>query len=532
MLRLEHAAAGIVAEPRPADDMFRLLLEQVGGALGLPVGSVWTAAGHPTSTNAGPVLRCASTWYLPGRENLAGFGAAIRGPVLEPDVGLPGRVWRSGRPEWASDLREEPACPQAEVAAQAGLTSGFCFPLVSRDGIEGLVEFLANEVPEPAPELLATLSSVGRRMGDALRRQRVDEEVRRSEARLRAVLDAALDCVVIADVDGQVLEFNPAACRTFGYTREEAIGRELAELIVPVDMRARHRAGLRRYLRTEQARVLDQRVEIIGMRAGGSVFPVELTITRVGRDGRPLFAGYLRDLSERHRADEELRATRRRVVEAAVAERQRLERDLHDGAQQRLVALGMTLARARTALPGDPSHAATMLDQAIRNLDEAALDLRNLARGIHPRNLTHHGLAAALADLARHSPVDLRLGMVPVVRFPAVVESTVYFVVSECLTNVARYAGTQMARVDVAVEDYLAETGTHRALAVAIADDGVGGADPARGTGLRGLADRLVMFDGRLEIISPVGGGTCVRAWIPLPRDGSLPPATPGDLSQ
>jgi signal transduction histidine kinase len=196
-----------------------------------------------------------------------------------------------------------------------------------------------------------------------------------------------------------------------------------------------------------------------------------------------------------------------------VAERQRLERDLHDGAQQRLIALGITLARTRTALPDDPARAAAMLDEAIENLSDTAVDLRDLARGIHPSSLTRYGLAVALADVARRCPVHLQIGAVSEERFPAAAESTAYFVVSEAVANVARYAGTGRARVDVAVDD----SGRRRALTVSVADDGVGGAEPGRGTGLRGLADRLAMVDGTLEIHSPAGGGTRVRAWIPLP---------------
>jgi signal transduction histidine kinase len=248
-----------------------------------------------------------------------------------------------------------------------------------------------------------------------------------------------------------------------------------------------------------------------------------LTITRVGVEGHPVFAGYLRDISERHRHEEELLAARRRAVETAVAERQRLERDLHDGAQQRLIALGITLARARTALPGEPTRAAAMLDEAIRNLSDTAVDLRDLARGIHPSSLTRYGLSVALADVARRSPVDLQIGEVPAERFPAAAESTAYFVVSEALTNVARYAGTGRARVDVAVD----ESGPRRVLVVTVADDGAGGAHPGGGTGLRGLTDRLAMVDGTLQIHSPAGGGTRIRAQIPLPAD--TPPTPPAD---
>jgi signal transduction histidine kinase len=255
--------------------------------------------------------------------------------------------------------------------------------------------------------------------------------------------------------------------------------------------------------------VLDRRIEIEGIRADGITIPVELTITRIRLDGPPVFAGYLRDLSDRHRAEEELRASRRRVAEAVVAERQRLERDLHDGAQQRLISVGMTLARARTALPDQPARAAAILDDAIGALAEAAVELRNLARGIHPSSLTRYGLGAALADVARRAPVDLRLGVVPQQRFPASVEATAYFVVSEALVNVARHARTARARVDLGLEG----AGT---LVVTVADDGPGGATPERGSGLRGLADRVALLDGSFEVRSPPGGGTLLRARIPV----------------
>jgi PAS domain S-box-containing protein len=531
LLRLEHAVADRLADSGTPEEFFEPLLDAIGSALGWPMGAVWTppeqrppAAGAPAEAavkrpGSGdtveadhPSLRCAVVWHVPD-DAVAEFAAESRRLTLPPGIGLPGRVWKTGQPAWVRDAAHEHNLPRAQAAARAGLGAAFCFPLASRDGIEALVEFFFRSPLEPAPELLATMSSLGRRIGDALRRRRIDEAVRRSEARLRAVLEAALDCVVLADVDGVVLEFNPAACRTFGYRREQAIGRELAELIVPPELRARHRAGLRRFVRTGQARALDRRLELDGMRHDGSVFPVELTITRVSVPGRAVFAAYLRDLTERRYADERLRASRRRVIDAVVSERQRLERDLHDGAQQRLVSLGLVLARARGHLPEQPARAAQLLDDAIRALEEAAVELRNLARGIHPSSLTRYGLAGALADLARRSTLDVTLDVPPLGRFPAAIEATAYYVVSEAMTNVARHSGTSNMRVRVEVR---AATGG-ATLAVEVRDDGRGGASIDAGSGLRGLADRVGLLDGELFVASPVGGGTTVRARIPLP---------------
>jgi signal transduction histidine kinase len=203
----------------------------------------------------------------------------------------------------------------------------------------------------------------------------------------------------------------------------------------------------------------------------------------------------------------ELRASRHRIVEAGYAERRRVERDLHDGAQQRLMALTMTLRLARERLDGDPAGTGELLDEAMEELGAATAELRELARGIHPVVLSDRGLAAALGGLAERSPVPVEIVETPDERLPAPVESATYFVVAEALTNVARYAEAEVATVRVAREDGV--------VAVEISDDGVGGADPDAGTGLRGLADRVAALDGKLEVESSAGAGTTIAARIP-----------------
>ena len=204
---------------------------------------------------------------------------------------------------------------------------------------------------------------------------------------------------------------------------------------------------------------------------------------------------------------EELERSRTRLLEIGMFERRRLERDLHDGAQQRLVALSLQLSLARRKLDAAPEAAGEMLDAAREELGQALEELRELARGIHPAVLTDRGLPAALRALADRTPLPVDLDAVPDERLPAPVEAAAYFVVAESLTNVARYAQASRASVRVARDDGY--------VAVEVQDDGVGGADPQGGTGLRGLADRLAALDGRLKVISPPGEGTLVRADIP-----------------
>ena len=205
---------------------------------------------------------------------------------------------------------------------------------------------------------------------------------------------------------------------------------------------------------------------------------------------------------------EELRASRARIVEAGTAERRRLERNLHDGAQQRLVALSLSMRVAQGKLHTDPDTAAKLLAGAQEELQLALAELRELARGIHPAVLSDRGLKAALEALAGRSPVPVDLAGLPAERLPPAVEAAAYFVVAEALTNVVKYANASQARISV-------ERANGHAV-VEVSDDGIGGADPTRGSGLRGLADRVAALDGNLSLRSPEGAGTLLRAEIPV----------------
>jgi signal transduction histidine kinase len=203
---------------------------------------------------------------------------------------------------------------------------------------------------------------------------------------------------------------------------------------------------------------------------------------------------------------EELTASRARIVESGDAARRRLERDLHDGAQQRLVSLALSLRIIRSRLDGD-AETAQELESARRELEQALEELRELARGLHPSTLSDRGLDAALEGLARRAPLPVELDAGPGGRLPQRVESAAYFVVAEALTNVAKYSQASHATIHVSRDN--------GAVVVEVADDGVGGADPTRGSGLRGLLDRVAALEGVLEVESPAGRGTSVKARIP-----------------
>ncbi|MBV9801013.1 MAG: hypothetical protein JO039_23395 [Solirubrobacterales bacterium] len=204
---------------------------------------------------------------------------------------------------------------------------------------------------------------------------------------------------------------------------------------------------------------------------------------------------------------EELERSRQRLIEAGVAERRKLERNLHDGAQQRLVALSLNMRLARDRIADDPDGARELIVEAMGELESATAELRELARGIHPAVLSDRGLPAAVKALAARMPVPVSLVEMPPARLSPLVEIASYYVVAEALTNVAKYARATAAEVRI--------TQSNGSVTVEVSDDGVGGADPEHGSGLRGLADRVGSLDGSLEVDSPARHGTTVRATIP-----------------
>jgi PAS domain S-box-containing protein len=499
LLRVEHAVAAVLIDEEAVATALPRLLAAIGAGLGWPYGGVWRPDGAQ--------LRCVATWTAADHAAAAGFAAMSGELVLAAGEGLPGRVLATGAPAWITDVVTELRLPRRTAAAVAGLHTAIAFPLVGSAGSLAVMEFAATERLDPDEDLLATLASLGRRVGQYIDHRRAEDAVHESEARKRAMLDAALDAVITIDHVGRIVEINAAAEHVFGHPPATLVGREMAEALVPDSLRERHRAGLARAAAGGGGELIGRRVEITALHADGRELPVELTITRIDVPGPPMYTGYVRDITQRVEHERELRASRARIVAAADEARRRLERDLHDGAQNRLLAVGLDLKVIQAELGRDLESAARRLSDAREELLLATQELRELARGIHPAVLTELGLIAALRTLARRAPLPVGLAYGNEERLPPAVEATAYFLAAEALVNVARHAQATRAeiRVDVAGRD----------LVIAIRDDGIGGVDPARGSGLRGMADRLAAVDGRLEIDSPPAAGTTVRGVIP-----------------
>ena len=664
LLATEHAVARVLAEACDEASAYPRLLTAIGGSLGWDAGAVWAGDGE--------ALRCIASW-----PEGSPFARETSGMAMRPGDGLPGRVWVSGEPAWIVDVGADANFPRAPSAVKAGLHAAFCIPIHGTSGAIAAIEFLAARRRDPDAHLLETMTSLGGRIGQWIDRWRAEDRLRDSEARKTAILNAAFDCIITMDAQGNVVEVNQATERAFGYTASEMVGRELAELIIPPELREPHRRGVERYVATGEAHIVGHPLELPAMRRDGSEFPVEIAITRPEIAGPPLFTGYLRDVTERKRdelalrslaaeqaalrrvattvaseADEarvisvvtaevarllggeaanliryetdasavvlggwsaagvrnvpvgthvehdaatvaarilrsgrperaddygtvtgpgvglvhelgftasvgapiqlggrpwgavvvstvqetpfppgaeqriadfaelvalalanaearrELAASRARIVEAGDAERRRLERNLHDGAQQRLVAIALSLRMCeRKVAEGDPA-ALGLLGQAKAELADALEELRELARGIHPAVLTDRGLLPALEMLAGRASIPVEVATTLDERLPASVEAAAYYIVAEAVTNASKHA--RASRVQVNVDH------TNGRVLVEVADDGVGGADLRRGSGLRGLRDRVEALGGELALASPAGAGTTLSARLPV----------------
>ena len=363
-------------------------------------------------------------------------------------------------------------------------------------------------------ELPHTLEK-GTRVGDLLRSTSPEE---RDEERLQALVDSSPLALVEFGLDTRIRLWNPAAERIFGWSAEEMLGRGGLPL-APPEKRAESEELFARVLAGESM----NDYETVRRRKDGTLVAVSIAAAPV-RDGsgRPVgnMVAYT-DIRERkeqeaevhrlnaelHERLEELAASRARIVTAGDVERRRLERNLHDGAQQRLVALSLSLRLALAKLESDPAAARAILAGAADELARALEELRELARGLHPAVLSDRGLRTAVEMLAGRAPVPIEIAGIPDERLPAPVEAAAYYLIAEALTNVAKYAGASSVLIRV--------TATDARVVVEVSDDGVGGADAARGSGLRGLTDRVEALGGTLEVSSPAGGGTSLRAEIP-----------------
>jgi PAS domain S-box-containing protein len=296
-LAVQYRLARVLAEAESLEAAAEELLAAIGEPLEWDVG-------HLFEVREPGGLRPVGVWTAPGVD-VPDFEAATRDLVVQPGRGLPGQVWQSGRPAFLEDVIRADNFVRIDAARRSGLRGGMAFPIASGGECVAVMEFFSRAAQPSEPEMLDVTAALGALIGEFIEGLRTAQAVRDSEARKSALLSSALDAVIVMDQDGLVVEFNPAAERMFGHSAPDAVGAELAALVVPPSLRERHRRALRRNVETGESVLLGRRVELTGMRADGSEFPVELAINRIAGSDPPMFTGTVRDITDRRHAEAE-----------------------------------------------------------------------------------------------------------------------------------------------------------------------------------------------------------------------------------
>jgi two-component system, sensor histidine kinase and response regulator len=326
---VQYAVGSALASAPTLDGAITGILRAIGRGFDWQLGVFWSV----DQTN--DVLRCLAVWQAP-HVKAEEFVAISRQMTVARGMELPGQAWQTRQPVSVSDLPGHVSRDRLEAAIEAGLHGAFAFPIEAGSQVLGVIELFSHQVRPADLDLILTVTTIGQQIGQFIERERAEEAVRESEARKRAMLEAALDSVITIDHDGKIIEFNTAAEQTFGYRREDVLGQDLAEQLMPTAFRKAYRHGLARDLASTEGPLLGTRVEVTAVRADGSEFPAELSITPIPLGGPALFTVFLRDITARHRAEQEIRAlnagleerVRERTLqlEAALAAREDMER--------------------------------------------------------------------------------------------------------------------------------------------------------------------------------------------------------------
>jgi len=297
-LSVQHLVSQIIAESKSPPETLRTVLAGVGHALR------WSYATYWELDRNAEVLRPLYRWTQSNR-SFAEFDRKTERMVLARGEGFPGGVWELAHPNWESDLATKAIYPRSTEASAAGLHSAFGIPVRTLEKFFGVLEFFAEDILPPNQALLNAAQGVGFQLGEFLERARALAAEHESEIRKASILDTALDSIITSDQRGTITEFNAAAEATFGYRKEDVIGRQMVDLIIPPQHREAHAKGMQRYLATGEAHVLGRKIEINAMHSDGTEFPVELAIVRVPIDGPAFFTAYVRDLTERKKLEAE-----------------------------------------------------------------------------------------------------------------------------------------------------------------------------------------------------------------------------------
>jgi diguanylate cyclase (GGDEF)-like protein/PAS domain S-box-containing protein len=295
----EHAVTRVLADAATAEEATRRIIDVINADLGWDIGLWWSV------DSGARRLRCAEI-RCPAGSRFPGFEDTSLMRTFEPGEWLPGHVWAYAAPQWIPDVLKEHDVPRLQAAGAEGLHGAFAFPVSVGREVLGVFEFCSRHVRRPDDDLLWMFNAIGAQVGQFLARKGMERQIHESEARKAGMLNGALDCVITVDQLGVIVEFNPAAERTFGYRSTEVIGQLFIEVLIPQVYRGRCREQMELYHASGRDTFTGRRLEVVGMRADGTRFPAELSIIRSASSHGPVFTGFLRDITRQKRRARQL----------------------------------------------------------------------------------------------------------------------------------------------------------------------------------------------------------------------------------
>ncbi len=509
-LGLQYAVARVLSEAEILEEAAAPILQSLCESLGWDVAELWSVEG----VEGAP--RCAQIWASPSVD-VKDLREGQRTRAFPASAGPP---WQSGSPLWIADIATDETLAREPEALKVELHGMFRLPISVRGEIRAILHVFTREVRKQDDAVVEFMVSVGVQIGHFMERQLNVERIRESEARKTAILEASLDAVITIDLEGRVVEFNSAAETIFGYRREDALGRELLDLIVPPRMREQAMARFARYRATGESVMLGKRLDALAMRSDGSEFPVEIAVAPIGSGDQPMLTMFVGDATARKNAEKEVKLYQERLrslmadlLLAEEHERRRLAIDLHDGLSQTIALTRIKVSALRQSMNGKLEIPLKEIEGLIDETNRAArsigfelsppvlhsLGLEPAVQWLVENIKDRYGIEIALEDDGQPKPADEKTRVI------------LFRSIRELLINAAKHAGARRVHVCLEREENL--------LNASVEDDGVG-MEPdvaaIKGSGLFSIRERLSHVGGSMRIESASGRGTKIRLCAPL----------------
>jgi two-component system sensor kinase FixL len=441
-------------------------------------------------------------------------GTGWRSGSLGTTIGMgsespPGFALAAGEPIVIEELSADRRFVAPALLTEHAVVSGLSVPIAGQPGAYGVLSAYNVRSRKFSTDDVLFVRSVANVLGAAIRNDQADRALRDTTARLRAVVDTAVEGIITIDQRGSIESINPAGCRLFGYYSTEVIGHNI-KMLMPQPYQGQHDEYLAAYMRTGRARIIGIGREVVGLRKDGTRFPLDLSVSEFQVAGQRMFTGIVRDITERRRLERE-------ILEAGAQEQRRIGQDLHDGLCQQLTGVAFALEVLGQKLVARAAPETASIRKTADLVDQTITQSREMARGLQPVTLEASGLVAALQELAAKVEHMFRVSCLfvadgPVLVHDNLVATHLYRIAQEAISNAVKHGRAKTIMIDL--------TADARELSMTITDDGVGlgqAASDGKGIGMQTMQYRARLIGGALEVRPGKSGGTSVVCRVVIP---------------